>query len=85
MEVAEKFPHQISQPEIRNQNMSPNNGIYPRKQKPKTHMCIGKDLLHDGEPYNQQHQHRHQATLQPAEAVRRAMGNHWAQHGVKSG
>lgn len=53
--------------------MSPNNGIYPRKQqKPKTHMCIGKDLLHDGEPQNQQHQH--QATLQPGEAVRRAMG-----------
>lgn len=57
--------------------MSPNNGIYPRKQqKPKTHMCIGKDLLHDGEPYNQ---HRHQATLQPGEAVRRAMawGEEW--------
>jgi len=48
---------------------------YPRKQqKQKTHMCIGKDLLDDGEPYNQQHQHRHQATLQPGEAVRRTMG-----------
>ena len=56
--------------------MSPNNGIYPRKQqKQKTHMCIGKDLLHDGEPYNQ---HQHQATLQPGEAVRHAMGNNWA-------